>query len=87
MKKKKKKNWVNARCEMKKCEIGATCFTPFLITGFLRRKMEMLVSVGICVVYLLDMTNCVAAVLPSYIPMLSSNAQHESILTVRKISA
>ena len=54
---------------------------------FLRWKMEMLVFIGICVVFLLDMTNCVDAVLPRYIPVLFSNAQRESILTARNISA
>ena len=82
----------NARCEIKKCEMRDRCHVflrhvTILYNWSLRQKMEMLVFIGICVVFLLDMTNCVDAVLPSYIPVLSSNTQHESILTARHISA
>ena len=78
----------NARCEIKKMRDRCHVFYAIPYHWFSTSENgDACIFIGICVVYFLDMTNCVDAVLPSYIPVLSSNAQHESILTVRKISA
>ena len=45
-------------------------------------KMELPVLIGIFVACLSHLTNCVNAVLPSYIPALSLNAQQDRILLI-----